>query len=111
MYIIHTSSQLDNLTFFPETKDLLENLKLDEYKLEYNLEKSLVNEIYNSVKVYTSDCCGLGKSYLIKKEIKERGEDYYYFGIGDNLLKDEIFKKLKKFLKHEVKGKIRLEFI
>ena len=60
------------------------------------------------MKIYTSDCCGLGKSYLIKKEIKENGEDYYYFGIGDNITKDELYKKLKKFLKHEIKGKNKI---
>jgi hypothetical protein len=98
---------------FQEIYDLPEYLKGDENKLEYNFildnsidsNDSLVYEIYNSVKVFTSDCCGLGKSYSIKKEIKERGEDYKYFGIGDVITKEELFKKFKKFLKNEIKGK------
>jgi hypothetical protein len=83
---------------FLEIYDLPEYLKGDENKLEYNFildnsidsNDSLVYEIYNSVKVFTSDCCGLGKSYSIKKEIKERGEDYKYFGIGDVITKEEL---------------------
>ena len=93
----------------PEVNDLPEYFIGNENKLEYDLgndsDNSLINEIYNTVKVYTSDCCGLGKSYLIKKEIEERGEDYNYFGIGDDISKEELFKKLKRFLKIEIKGK------
>ena len=69
-----------------EVINLPEYLTRDDDKIEYNL---ISNEIYNSVKVFTSDCCGLGKSYLIKEEIKKRGKDYHYLGIGDDISKDE----------------------
>ena len=82
-----------------------------ECEIEYDFDegsstdshKFLINEIYNSVKVYTSDCCGLGKSYRIKKDIEKNGESYHYFGIGDDINKEELFKKLKKFLKYKIK--------
>ena len=98
---------------FPEAIPLPGYLKGDENKLEYDLgkdgsidtNKSSEKEIYNAVRVYTSECSGIGKSYLIKKEIKERGEDYHYFGIGDDITKEELFKKLKRFLKIEIRGK------
>ena len=98
-------NQLNNSIIIPEAIDLPDIIKGDENKLEFNLLNHLENDIYNSVNVYTSDFCGMGKSYLIKKEIKEKGEDYHYFGIGDNITKDELYKKLKKFLKNEIKGK------
>ena len=88
-----------------EVINLPDYLTKNEDKLGYNINS---NEIYNRVKIYSSDCCGLGKSYKIKEDIIERGEDYHYFGIGDDISKDELFKKLKKFLKHEIKGKFNI---
>ena len=98
---------------FPEAKDLPESIKGDENKLEYELGKegstnsgkTLQNIIYDSVRVYTSDCSGLGKSYLIKKEIKKNGDDYHYFGVGDDITKDDLFIKLEDFIKYKIKGK------
>ena len=43
--------------------------------------------------------------YLIKKIIKDKREEYHYFGIGDDISKNELFKKLKRFLKREKKIK------
>ena len=98
---------------FQEATELPEYLKVYEDKLELNFgkgsstnsNKTTQNEIINSVRVYTSDLCGIGKTFRIKKDIKEREEQYHYFGIGDDITKEELFKKLKKFLKHDVKGK------
>ena len=70
-----------------------------------DIKKTSQNEIYNAVRVYTSDCCCLGKSYLIKREIKDNKDDYHYFGVGDDITKDELFKKLEKFIKYEIRGK------
>ena len=98
-------NELSNSMVFPEAIDLPKNLIGNENNLEYDLEKLTENEIYNHVRIYSSDCCGLGKSYLINKEIKEKGEEYFYFPIGDNITKDDLYKKLKKFLKHDIKGK------
>ena len=126
LFITHNQNLLGNSIDFPkEVEDLQPHWIGDESKLEYDLgdvsskssksnEKSqsqtliqtqAISEIYNSVKVYTSDCCGLGKSFLIKKEIKNNGEDYHYLGIGDDITKDDLFRKLKRFFKIELKGK------
>ena len=64
---------------FSDAQDLQPKYKGDENKLEYVLgnedsidnKHSSKNVIYDAVRVYTSDCAGLGKSYLIKKEIIE----------------------------------------
>ena len=117
LFIIQNQNILDksiNIIDLTEINDLSEYLKGDENTLEYDLgndnnslesNKSLENEIYNTVKIYTSDYSGLGKLYLIKKDIKGKREEYHYFGIGDNISKNELFKKLKIFLKREIKNK------
>ena len=86
-----------------------------ECEIEYDFDegsstdsnKVLKNEIYYSAKVYTSDCCGFEKSHKIKKDIEKNGESYHYFGIGDDINKEESFKKLKKFLKYNIKGSFK----
>ena len=103
LFITHNQNLLGSsrgVIDFPEVSDLPDHIKGDENKLEYNLgndnssssSKSFDNEIFNSIKVYTSDSSGLGKSELIRKEIKRVGEDYHYFGVGDNITKDDLFK-------------------
>ena len=42
------------------------------------------------------------------KTIEENGEEYQYLGIGDDITKDELFKKLKKLIKHQIKGKFKV---
>ena len=129
LFITHNQNLLGSsrgILDFPEVKDLPDYIKGDENQLEINLKnddsskkinsnekKNLkksdnsksINKIFNAVKIYTSDCSGLGKSLLIKKEIKDNHEDYHYLGIGDDITKDELFKKLKRFLKVEIRGK------
>lgn len=117
LFIIQNQNILDksiDIIDLTEIIDLNEYLKGDENILEYDLgnnnnslenNKSLENEIYNTVKIYTSDYSGLGKLYLIKKIIKDKREEYHYFGIGDDISKNELFKKLKRFLKREIKNK------
>ena len=52
-------NQLNNSIIIPEAIDLPDIIKGDENKLEFNLLNHLENDIYNSVKVYTSDFCGI----------------------------------------------------
>ena len=106
LFLIQNQNKLGSIINLPEIKMLYEYLKGDENSLEYNLISG--NDIYKYVKVITSDCCGLGKTELIKKKIKENKEIYHYFSIGDNINKDELYKKLKKFLKVEIKGKYNI---
>ena len=115
LFIIQNQNILDksrDIIDLTEINDLSEYLKVDENILEYDLgndnnslenNKSLENEIYNTVKIYTPDYSGLGKLYLIKKIIKDKRVSLFwnrrwYF-------KKWINKKLKRFLKREIKNK------
>ena len=66
-----------------------------------------VNELLKNIKVkiITSDVCGLGKSFKIKKMIREEGKKYYHFLLGGKLTKKEIYQKIKELLE-----KIKKEF-
>ena len=57
------------------------------------------NKLLNNIKVITSDVCGLGKSFKIKKLIKESKKKYYHFPLGGKLTKNEIFKKIDSLFK------------
>ena len=111
--IIFITQNPERMNDFSDAQDLQPKYKGDENKLEYILgnedsidnKHSSKNAIYDAVRVYTSDCAGLGKSYLIKKEIIERGDDYIYFGIGDDITKDDLYIKLEFLIKHEIKLK------
>ena len=79
-------------------KDFPEYLKNE--IIEYNHGN---DNIYNNVNIYTSDSNGLGKSYLIRKKIKDNNEKYYYLSIGEDITKIDLYKKLKKLIKDEIK--------
>ena len=51
-----------------------------------------------NIKVFSSDVCGLGKSFKIKKLIKEKNEIYYHFPLGGILSKKIIYEKILKLL-------------
>lgn len=115
LFITHNKNLIGNSVDFPkEVKDLGNYIIGDENKLEFELRDQSSNnsnskiknqsiyEIYNSIQVYSSDYCGLGKSFLIKKEIKNKGEEYHYLSIGDDIVKDNLFRKLKRFFKIEL---------
>ena len=52
-------------------------------------------DITKNIKVITSDVCGLGKSFKIKKEIKEKDKrKYFHFPLGGKLTKSDIYKKI-----------------
>jgi len=57
------------------------------------------NEITQNIKVISSDVCGLGKSFKIKKMIKEEKLTYYYFALGGMLTKKIIYKKILDLFK------------
>jgi len=53
--------------------------------------------ISENIKVFSSDVCGLGKSFKIKKLI-EKNTIYYHFPLGGMLTKKIIYEKILKFL-------------
>ena len=60
----------------------------------------IIQDNYNleNIKVFSSEVCGLGKSFKIKKIIKENEEIYYHFPLGGKLSKKIIYQKLLKLL-------------
>ena len=56
------------------------------------------NQKLENIKVYSSEICGLGKSFKIKKTIKDNGEIYYHFPLGGRLSKMIIYQKLLQLL-------------
>ena len=51
-----------------------------------------------NIKVFSSDVCGLGKTFKIKKLIEEKNEIYYHFPLGGMLTKKIIYEKILKLL-------------
>jgi hypothetical protein len=49
--------------------------------------------------VFSSDVCGLGKTFQIKKLIKNNNDIYYHFPLGGRLTKKTIYEKILKLLK------------
>ena len=64
-----------------------------------NISNNSFNFQTDNIKIFSSDVCGLGKSFQIKKEIKEKGEKYYHFPLGGKLTKNLIYEKISKLLK------------
>ena len=54
--------------------------------------------LLENIKVFSSDVCGLGKSFKIKRLIKEKNEIYYHFPLGGILSKKIIYEKILKLL-------------
>ena len=57
------------------------------------------NPNLRNIKVFSSEVCGLGKSFKIKKLIKEKEEIYYHFPLGGRLSKKIIYQKLLQLMK------------
>ena len=88
---------LENISFLNE-KYLKQNLEIN------NFSNSLLNissskPFMENIKVISSDVCGLGKSYIIKKMIKEEKLNYYHFPLGAVLTKKVIYEKYYIYLK------------
>ena len=76
------------------------------------LNLSFDRSIFTNIKVISSDVCGLGKSYKIKKMInnKKPKQYYYHFSLGGTLSKKIIYEKIKNlFDKIKKDDKIRKE--
>ena len=53
-----------------------------------------IDDIVNNITVISSDVCGLGKSFRIKKMIEFDGKYYYHFPLGGKLTKNIIYQKI-----------------
>ena len=53
----------------------------------YEMDDIQLKNIKGNIKVFSSEVCGLGKSFQIKKIIKEKKQIYYHFPLGGLLTK------------------------
>ena len=107
----NTNNKKNNIgdeSFFQENEKE-QNHKLDDLDLSeisnasinsWNYKKNFEDNpnLYN-IKVFSSEVCGLGKSFKIKKAIKENKEIYFHFPLGGRLSKRIIYEKLLQLLK------------
>ena len=73
-----------------------QDIELNNYELEENKMKEI---IYSNIIVFTSEKCGLGKSFKIRKIIETKKQKYFYFNLGGILTKNIISSKLLNLLK------------
>ena len=94
---VYEKKNKDNISFLNEIR----KLEKQEFENEYDYTEDIKDEQSNSLKkitVVTSDVCGLGKSFKIKKMIKNNNQNYFYFRLGGKLTKKVISNKLSKLL-------------
>jgi len=72
---------------------------LDDDDSKSNITISEEFDIKNNIKVISSDICGLGKSFRIKKEIESEKKTYYHFPLGGKLTKNSIYQKIEALFK------------
>ena len=88
-----------NLSFLNEIK------KYETNQIGYTIQRN-ANKLMKNIKVITSDICGLGKSFKIKKMIEKDNKQYFLFPLGGIVTKTVIFEKLSRLL-NKIKEKIK----
>ena len=81
-----------------------ESIKLSRYNTSLIFEKE--KNLFPNIKVITSDICGLGKTYQIKKMIEKNKKKYFHLLLGGKITKTDIFKKLSCLLE-KIKKEIK----
>ena len=80
--------------------EVLKNKEQEKFNISNNsLNLSSEKDIFQNIKIITSDICGLGKSYKIKKMIEKDNKQYFHFILGGIITKAVIFQKLSRLLK------------
>ena len=110
LVFVYEKENKQNISFLNEIGKL-EKQEFLEYENEFkgegqskdNLNNSSFtlwqNSFFENIRIITSDVCGLGKSFKIKKMIKLKQQKYYHFPLGGILKKNDIFEKLSKLIK------------
>ena len=86
--------------------------KIDDLNISNISHKSIKsledNVISKNIKIFSSDVCGLGKSFKIIKKINEEGKNYYHFPLGGKLTKNDIYEKIFELFK-KIKKETKLK--
>ena len=122
-YIVFIFKKLSNeSTFKNELNNYIKNDKEDEEELQPNyhdeenkmgdldisnisfhsirsIKNDDIDDIINNITVISSDVCGLGKSFKIKKMIERDNRIKYHFPLGGKLTKNIIYKKILDLFK------------
>ena len=83
-----------------KTKEIIIEIeKLPNHKyFNYEQNNNYENNKISNIQIYSSDCSGLGKTDLIKKDFQKENKDnkydYVYFPIGGDIKRDEIITRL-----------------
>ena len=105
---VYEKKNKDNISFLNEIGKLEKQQfkdnenKTEEQTKENSNNSSLISSqkpSFENIRIITSDVCGLGKSYKIRKMIKDKQLKYFHFPLGGILTKTVIFKKLSALLK------------
>ena len=96
-YIVFIYKNIDNEFALKNQLEKYINNEIDNLK---NLNTGINNFIHDNgllkkIRVISSDVCGLGKSFKIKKMINEENKRYYHFPMGGKITKNDIYKKIK----------------
>ena len=107
IYFIYKNLENESSSFLNELEKYSDKKICGVDDLNISSSIKILDNSYNNldnIKVFSSEICGLGKSFKIKKLIKENHEIYYYFPLGGKLTKNIIYEKLSSLLE-----KIKIE--
>ena len=101
IYNKQTSSFLNEIKYY-DPPDI--NIKNEHELRKTNSSQSSKNDylreqLLANTHIKQSEICGLGKSTMIRNEIKKSGKQYHYFPLGGNLTREKIYQKLDKLMK------------
>jgi hypothetical protein len=104
-----------------EDKKLFDSRKSQEITMDKEKEKNLNisnissisiiqddDSVPKNIIVISSDICGLGKSFKIKKMIEKEKREYYHFPLGGKLTKNVIYQKICNLFK-KIKNAAKLK--
>ena len=108
--LLYEKKNKDNLIIMNE----INKLNKQNIQIENNLEESkdfgksfiFQNKETSNVIVITSDLCGLGKTFKIKKSIEKNNQKYFHLPLGGILTKKIISLKLNNLIK-KIKEEIK----
>ena len=110
-----SNNSLENINF-KEFEKVESSDEYNEQDKDFTISDSILDILNNikfefeNIKIISSDVCGLGKSYQIKKMINLKSLKYYHLPLGGILTKNIIYKKISSlFEKIEEDNKITIK--
>ena len=98
------NNSLENINF-KELEKIVNSDECNEKDIDDSINDSILNMSANinfefkNLKIISSDVCGLGKSYQIRKMINLKNLEYYHLPLGGKLTKNIIYTKISNLFK------------